>query len=99
LTSSECPNLKTLLKNLIKKATLRPSDDDDDDPDNTTSSSRHGPKILDFDLNHLQEWQTKNRAERIVVTIQDSEAFGANMLDEMIDLFSYVHTAPNETSG
>jgi origin recognition complex subunit 3 len=84
LTSGESPNLKTLLKNLIKKATSRVSDDDDDDIVGT--SSRNGPKLLDFDIGHLQEWQKRNRAKRVVVTIQDSEAFDANVLVELIDI-------------
>lgn len=88
LTSGESPNLKTLLKNLIKKATSRlEEDDDDEDLGHASSSSRRGPKLLNFDLGHLQEWQAKNRAQKIVVVIQDSEAFDANILVELIDLF------------
>lgn len=87
LTSSESPNLKTLLKNLIKKATSHVEDDDDDDLGLTSTSSRKGPKVLDFDLQHIQEWQSRNQAANIVVAIQDSEAFDSRVLIEMIDLF------------
>jgi len=86
LTSNESPNLKTLLKNLIKKTTSRVDDDDDDDLGRPSASSRNGPKLLDFDLGHLQEWQSKHRVQSIAVTIQDSEAFDASILIEMIDL-------------
>ncbi|KAH7399577.1 origin recognition complex subunit [Pyrenochaeta sp. MPI-SDFR-AT-0127] len=87
LTSGECPNLKTLLKNLIKKATSRAEDDDEDEQDRPTASSRYGPKLLNFDLGHVQEWQKKNRISSVVVAIQDSEAFDAGLLVDMIDLF------------
>jgi origin recognition complex subunit 3 len=87
LTSGESPNLKTLLKNLIRKATSRVEDDDDDDIA-LTRPSRNGPKLLDFDLGHLQEWQARNPVRNVVVAIQDSEAFDARVLDEMIDLFN-----------
>ena len=87
LTSGDCPNLKSLLKNLIKKVTSRVDDDDEDDLGGYKRSSRSGPKVLDFDLAHVHEWQTRNQVEKIVVAIQDSEAFDANLLIEMVDLF------------
>ncbi|KAF2634953.1 origin recognition complex subunit [Massarina eburnea CBS 473.64] len=86
LTSAESPNLKTLLKNLIKRVTSRIEEDDDDDI-RPTASSRHGPKVLDFDLSHVQEWQKKNRTRSIVVALQDSEAFDTRILIELVDLF------------
>jgi origin recognition complex subunit 3 len=85
LTSSECPNLKTLLKNLIKKATSRAEDEDEDDQ--LSKPSRNGPKLLNYDLGHIQDWLKKNKFASIVVTIQDSEAFDAGLLVDVIDLF------------
>jgi origin recognition complex subunit 3 len=86
LTSGECPNLKTLLKTLIKKVTSRVDDDDDDDVDRPAASSRHGPKLLNYDLGHVQEWNKKNRASSIVVALQDSEAFDVGLLVDVVDL-------------
>jgi origin recognition complex subunit 3 len=87
LTSGESPNLKTLLKNLIKKVTSLAEDDEDDDIDQPARSSRHGPKLLNFDLGHVQEWRKKNHVPSIVVALQDSEAFDAGLLADVIDLF------------
>jgi origin recognition complex subunit 3 len=87
LTSGESPNLKTLLKNLIKKATSRVEDDDEDDHGRSSMSSKTGPKLLDFDLGHLEEWRSRNKVDSIVVTIQDSEAIDSTILIEMVDLF------------
>lgn len=90
LTSSECPNLKALLKTLIKKATSRIEDDDEDESDRPVMSSRNGPKLLNYDLGHIQEWLKKSQASSLVVAIQDSEAFDAALLADMVDLFQYV---------
>lgn len=88
LTSAESPNLKTFLKNLIKKITSRVEEDDDEDDDMPrTTSSRGGPKLLDFDLGHVQEWRKKYPVGSIIVAIQDTEAFGTGLLIEMVDLF------------
>ena len=91
LTSAESPNLKTLLKNLIKKITSRADDDDEVadllHPASSSSSRRKGPKLLDFDLGHVQEWLKKNRVQSVVVAIQDSEAFDTVILVELVDLF------------
>ncbi|KAF2846840.1 hypothetical protein T440DRAFT_220379 [Plenodomus tracheiphilus IPT5] len=87
LTSSECPNLKALLKTLIKKVTSRIEDEDEDELDRPATSSRHGPKLLNYDLGHVKEWLKKSRVSSIVVAIQDSEAFDAGLLADMVDLF------------
>ncbi|KAH7086769.1 origin recognition complex subunit [Paraphoma chrysanthemicola] len=87
LTSAESNNLKTLLKNLIKKVTSLVEDDDDDELDRPSTSSRYGPKLLNYDLGHIQEWRKKNRVSSIVVAIQDSEAFDAGLLGDVVDLF------------
>lgn len=90
LTSGESPNLKTFLKNLIKKITSRTEEDDDDDDEEigrSVTSSKGGPKLLNFDLGHVQEWTSRNPVQSIVVAIQDSEAFDTALLIETIDLF------------
>ncbi|KAF2442142.1 hypothetical protein P171DRAFT_433699 [Karstenula rhodostoma CBS 690.94] len=89
LTSGESPNLKTFLKNLIKKITSRTEEDDDDEEEigRSATSSRRGPKLLNFDLGHVQEWTSRNPVQSIVVAIQDSEAFDTALLNEMVDLF------------
>ncbi|KAF1975201.1 hypothetical protein BU23DRAFT_79903 [Bimuria novae-zelandiae CBS 107.79] len=96
LTSAESPNLKTFLKNLIKKITSRTEDDEDDEGlRNGVVSSRRGPRLLNFDLGHVQEWLKRNQVQSIVIAIQDSEAFDTGLLIEMIDLFySWIDRLP-----
>lgn len=91
LTSGECPNLKTLLKNLIKKVTSRVEDyDEEDDAERPATSSRQGPKLLNYDLGHIQEWRRKTRVSGIVVALQDSEAFDTGLIVDIVDLLQYV---------
>jgi origin recognition complex subunit 3 len=87
LTSAESPNLKTLLKNLIKKVTSHVDDDEDEDMERPATSSRRGPKLLNYDLGHVLEWRKKNCVSSIVVALQDSEAFDAGLLADAVDLF------------
>ncbi|KAJ4296284.1 Origin recognition complex subunit 3 [Kalmusia sp. IMI 367209] len=88
LTSGDSPNLKTFLKSLIKKTTSRvEEDEDDDDVGRPLNLSRRGPKLLDFDLGHVQEWRRKNQVKSVIVAIQDSEAFDTGLLVEIVDLF------------
>ncbi|KAJ4352833.1 Origin recognition complex subunit 3 [Ascochyta clinopodiicola] len=61
-------------------------DDDEDDLDQPSKPSKHGPKLLNYDLGHVQDWRRKNRVSSIVVTIQDSEAFDAGLLVDLVDL-------------
>lgn len=88
LTSGESPNLKTFLKNLIRKITSRIEEDEEEEGlGRIAGSSRKGPKLLNFDLGHVQEWLAKSRVPSIVVAIQDSEAFDTGLLIELVDLF------------
>lgn len=86
VTSGESPNLKSFLKNVIKKITSRMEDYEDEDHPRA-ASARKGPKILDFDLGHVREWQRKHQVSSIVIAIQDSEAFDTAMLVEIVELF------------
>lgn len=84
LASNECPNLKTLLKNLIRKATSA----EEDEGDEHVSTRRKGPKLLNYDLQLLLEWckdQHQNPAH-VVVTFRDSEAFDGPLLADAIQL-------------
>jgi origin recognition complex subunit 3 len=76
LSSNDGPNLKSLLKNLIQKASL------DDDSLHT----RTGARLLDYDLRLLQNWMSKNGKDFAIVAVQDSEAFDAHLLGEVVEL-------------
>ena len=66
--------------------TSRVDDDDEDDVDRPSAASRYGPKLLNYDLGHVQEWHKKTRVSSIVIALQDSEAFDVGLLVDMVDL-------------
>lgn len=89
LKASECPNLKTLLKTLIQKATST-NDSGEDELTNGVASNlgrkTSNRKVLDYDLQLLHDWVWKTKTKQVVVTFQDSEAFQGHVIDEAIEL-------------
>ncbi|KAE9971384.1 hypothetical protein EG328_003140 [Venturia inaequalis] len=83
VTSTDAPNLKTVLKVIIKSATARKSVDDDEME--LVSASRKGPKLLNYDLQLLHDWVGENGVEQVVVSFRDIEAFDSNVLSETIE--------------
>jgi origin recognition complex subunit 3 len=87
VTSSDAPNLKTILKTIIKSATSRKSSDDDEME--LVSATRKGPKLLNYDLQLLHDWVVENGVEQVVVSFRDIEAFDSNVLSEAIEQLGY----------
>jgi len=85
LTASECPNLKSLLKSLIQKATS--TNESLDDELINGISSRTTRKLLDYDLQVLRDWARTTGTHQVIVTFQNSEAFDGHVLTEAIELF------------
>lgn len=88
ITSTDAPNLKTVLKAIIKSATERKSVDDNEME--LVSASRKGPKLLNYDLQLLHDWVQENGVEQVVVSFRDVEAFDSNVLSETIEQLGYV---------
>ncbi|KAK0285755.1 Origin recognition complex subunit 3 [Friedmanniomyces endolithicus] len=91
LSSSSGTNLKALLKTLIVKATSRrigSSDDDelDDEDDELRNPRSTGPKLLNYDLQLLQDHVREHRTEQVIITFEDTEAFDSDLLSEIIEL-------------
>ncbi|TID16760.1 Origin recognition complex subunit 3 [Venturia nashicola] len=83
VTSTDAPNLKTILKATIKSATARKSVDDDEM--DLVSASRKGPKLLNYDLQLLHDWVEESGVKQVVVSFRDIEAFDSNVLSETIE--------------
>lgn len=83
LSSTECPNLKAFLKTLICKATASSIDSDKDDADRAPSKGR---KLMNYDLQILHDALPSQFKGRIVLALQDSEAFDNGLLDDAISL-------------
>ena len=86
LTSQHAPNLKTLLKHLIAKATSIDTVDEGDDEDELAPSKRKGPRLLKYDLQILHNAVEEQKLEKVVVAFQDCEAFDGILLSDAIEL-------------
>jgi origin recognition complex subunit 3 len=86
LSSSDGPNLKSLLKAIIKIGTSPKTAEDDELC--LAPSKRNGRKLLDYDLQLLHEWAQENKVEQVVIAFRDCEAFDSVVLSEVIELLS-----------
>ena len=87
LTAAEAPNLKTLLRTVIKKCT---SPNEDSEAEDEALPRRRGPKLLNYDLHLLYDWCNDRHVQKVIVSFQDTEAFDAGLLTDSIMLFQYV---------
>lgn len=92
LTSKDATNLKSTLKKLIKDATQQ--DEGLDDEDDEVVIGRKGARLLNYDLQILQNWCKIHEGQKVVIAIQDTEAFDGNILSDLISLFKFVHNFP-----
>lgn len=96
LTSRDAPTLKGTLKKLIKDATEQDrSVDQEEDDDDELILGRKGAKLLNYDLQILQNWCALHPEQKVVIAIQDTEAFDSGILSDLISLFgSYLDRIP-----
>ncbi|KAA8902106.1 origin recognition complex subunit 3 N-terminus-domain-containing protein [Sphaerosporella brunnea] len=86
LTSKDAANIKGALKKLIRDATQQ--DEGMDDEDEEAVVGRKGAKLLNYDLQILQNWCALHTGQKVVVAIQDTEAFDSGILADLVELFS-----------
>ncbi|KAH8815106.1 origin recognition complex subunit 3 N-terminus-domain-containing protein [Xylogone sp. PMI_703] len=85
LRSGDATNLRACLKKLIRDATnQRPNGEEEE----SLSIQQDGRKLLNYDLDILHGYVVRNKCSRVVVSVQDSEAFDTGLLVELIVLFS-----------
>ncbi|KAF8456315.1 origin recognition complex subunit 3 N-terminus-domain-containing protein [Terfezia claveryi] len=95
LSSKDATNLKGVLKKLIKDATQE--DQGLDDEDTVVTKKTQGAKLLNYDLQILQNWCQKPAHEglKVTIAIQDTEAFDSNILSDLVSLMSaYLNRIP-----
>ncbi|KAK4099792.1 hypothetical protein N658DRAFT_567909 [Parathielavia hyrcaniae] len=85
LRASEAPNLKAVLKKVIRDASASGSDGEED---GDVEVSQGGRKYLDYDLEALHvSLLQQQQSPRVVIAFQDSEAFEGGLLADLIALF------------
>lgn len=85
VTSSLAPNLKTLLKHLIQRATSSNSAGAEDGDEEAISRPNRS-RLLNYDLRLLHEHVQEKSVLRVVVAFQDCEAFDGQLLSDIIEL-------------
>ena len=95
VSSTDAPNLKGLLKTVIKIGTSSKSLDNEE----LAKSKCSGRKLLDYDLQLLYDWVKDNEVNQVVLAFRDCEAFDTAVLSEAIELFKSVDTSHNDNDG
>lgn len=91
LSSKDATNLRGVLKKLIKDATQEDQGLDDEE-DAVVTKKMQGAKLLNYDLQILQNWcqEPTHEGLKVTVAIQDTEAFDGNILSDLVSLMRYV---------
>ncbi|KAI5786389.1 origin recognition complex subunit 3 N-terminus-domain-containing protein [Peziza echinospora] len=88
LSSKDASNLKGVLKKLIRDATQEDQGLDDEDDVPTGKKQQGGPKLLNYDLQILQNWCFERPGMKVTVAVQDTDAFDSGILSDLVSLFS-----------
>ena len=89
LSSRDAFNLKNLLKILIQRATSQ--NEGADDAEDESVIRRRGSRLLNYDLQILQDWMVEHRVAKVVLAFEDVEAFDTALLSEVIDVLRYAY--------
>ena len=90
LSSKDASNLKGVLKKLIRDATQEDQGlDDEDDVPMTGKKQTGGPKLLNYDLQILQNWCVEHPGLKVTIAVQDTDAFDSSILSDLVALFRY----------
>ena len=87
INASESPNLKTILKYIIANVTNDQAADTDDEH---VSLKYKGRKMLNYDLQIIQDWLKDRDVNKIVIALEESEAFDNSMIGDIVELFRCV---------
>ncbi|TAQ86545.1 hypothetical protein B7494_g5143 [Chlorociboria aeruginascens] len=89
LRSGDVSNLKAALKKIIRDATSQKLSiyEDEDDLQETD-----GRKLLNYDLKILHDYVNTHGSRKVIVALEDSEAFDTSLLAELI--FSWLDRIP-----
>ena len=85
LSPAHCPNLKTALKNLLQIASHAGVDEDEEEA--TTKPSK-GVRLLNYDLQILQDVVKQRDLSQVIIHFKDSEAFDGLVLSDLLDVLS-----------
>ena len=85
LTSKDGTNLKNVLKKVIAEASEDVSTRDEDEDEAAVMDD--GKKYLNYDPEKLCKWCIRYPESKVIVAVQDTEAFDAAILADLVSLF------------
>ena len=83
LSAPSATNLKAALKAIILKTT---SQNEGLDEDEELHASGKGRKLLNYDLQILQDHVQERKLDQVILSIEDTEAFNSDLLSELIEV-------------
>ncbi|KAL1837432.1 hypothetical protein VTJ49DRAFT_3784 [Mycothermus thermophilus] len=83
LRASDAPNLKAVLRKIIRDASAAGPGEDEDAGAEVVQGGR---KYLDYDLEALHVFLRQHQTRRVVVAFQDGEAFDSGLLTDLISI-------------
>lgn len=83
LRSGDATNLKAVLKQVIRDATNQKFEENE-----LSDHIQDSRKLLNYDIEILHNFVKKHGCHKVVVAIQDSEAFETSLIMDLISLFS-----------
>ena len=100
LSSGQAPNLKTFLKHVISKGSSRANslDDDEDQDEIMQDVQRKRPRLLNYDLQILQDAVEEQSLSKVVICFQDCEAFDGALMSDAIELLRYLPDVQRQSS-
>lgn len=84
--NTESPNLKTILKHIIANITNNQIADGDDEH---VSLKYKGRKMLNYDLQVVQDWLKGRNVDKIVIALEESETFDNSLIGDIVEIFRY----------
>ena len=88
--ANESPNLKVVFKHIVAGITNCQTTDDDDEH---VSLKSRGRKMLSYDLQIIQDWLKGRNIEKVVVALEDSEAFDNTLIADIVEILRHVDHA------
>ncbi|KAE8550305.1 hypothetical protein EYB25_006529 [Talaromyces marneffei] len=85
LESGDAPNLKAVLKTIIRTAVTSTSGND---AYQNLFTDKSGPRMLPYDLNVLYQYVLSQGSKSLVLAFRDSEAFDSSVLNDLLSLLS-----------
>ncbi|RAO72730.1 uncharacterized protein BHQ10_008742 [Talaromyces amestolkiae] len=85
LESGDAPNLKAVLKTIIRTAVTSTSGND---AYQNLFTDKSGPRMLPYDLNVLYQYVLSQGSKSLVLAFRDSEAFDSGVLNDLLSLLS-----------